>query len=50
MVDVFAQLMEYATQDADPKVFEPMRGPINERVAAYRKLLVDTNRSIWRPC
>lgn len=42
LVDAFAQLMEYATQDADPSVFEPMRGPINEAAAAYRKRLVDT--------
>src|SRR5437588_10424811 len=42
LVDAFAQLMEYATQDADPKVFEPMRKPINDRAAAFRKLLLDT--------
>lgn len=42
LVDAYAQLMEYATQDADPKVFEPMRKPINDRAAAFRKLLVDT--------
>lgn len=41
LVDAFAQLMEYATQDADPKVFEPLRKPINDRAAAYRKRLVD---------
>ena len=41
LVDAFAQLMEYATQDADPKVFEPMRKPINDRAAAFRKALVD---------
>ena len=33
--------MEYATQDADPKVFEPLRKPINERAAAFRQALVD---------
>ncbi|MFN0056144.1 MAG: DUF1592 domain-containing protein [Planctomycetales bacterium] len=42
LVDAFAQLMEYATQDADPKVFEPMRGPINQRAASFRKLLVES--------
>ena len=42
MVDAFTQLMEYATQDADPKVFEPMRKPINDRAAAFRQLLLDT--------
>ena len=33
---------QYATQDADPKVFEPLRKPIHERAAAFRKRLVDT--------
>jgi hypothetical protein len=42
LVDAYAQLMEYATQDADPKVFEPLRKPINDRAVAFRKNLVDT--------
>jgi hypothetical protein len=42
LVDAFLQLLEYASQDADPKVFEPMRKPINDRAAAFRKTLVDT--------
>lgn len=42
LVDAFAQLMEYATQDADPKVFEPLRKPINDRAAAFRKVLADS--------
>jgi hypothetical protein len=42
LVDAFQQLLEYASQDADPKVFEPLRKPINDRAAAFRKLLVDT--------
>ncbi|MEX2027032.1 MAG: DUF1592 domain-containing protein, partial [Pirellulaceae bacterium] len=42
LVDAYAQLMEYATQDADPKVFEPLRGPINDRAAAFRQRLIDT--------
>ena len=42
LVDAFAQLMEYATQDADPKVFEPLRKPINDRAAAFRTMLVET--------
>ena len=33
LVDAYAQLMEYATQDADPKVFEPLRKPIHDRAA-----------------
>ncbi len=40
LVDAFLQLMEYASQDADPKVFEPMRKPINDRAAAFRRELV----------
>ena len=41
LVDAYLQLMEYATQDADPKVFEPMRKPINDRAAAFRKELLN---------
>jgi len=39
-VDVFEQLWQYATQDADPKVFEPLREPIQQSAAAFRELLV----------
>jgi hypothetical protein len=39
-VDAFAQLMEYATQDADPRVFEPLRKPIHDRAAAFRRELI----------
>jgi len=42
LVDAYTQLMEFATQDADPKVFEPMRQPINDRAAAFRQLLIDS--------
>jgi hypothetical protein len=42
LVDALAQLIEYATQDADPKVFEPLRAPFNERAAAFRKRLIDS--------
>jgi hypothetical protein len=41
LVDALAQLIEYATQDADPKVFEPLRKPFNERAAAFRQRLID---------
>src|SRR5580704_2206404 len=41
LVDAFAQLLEYASQDANPKVFEPMRKSINDRAAAFKKALVD---------
>jgi len=37
LVDVFEQLWQYATQDADPSKFEPMRRPIQERAAAFRR-------------
>ena len=37
LVDAFAQLMEYATQDADPSVFEPMREPIMRRADEFRR-------------
>ncbi|MBK8096116.1 MAG: DUF1592 domain-containing protein [Planctomycetes bacterium] len=34
-VDSFAQLWQYATQDADPSAFEPLRAPIRQRAAAF---------------
>jgi len=40
-VDAYEQLMEFATQDADPKVFEPMRQPIHDRAAQFRRRLLD---------
>jgi hypothetical protein len=39
-VDALAQLLEYATQDADPKVFEPLGKPFNDRAAAFKKSLL----------
>jgi hypothetical protein len=42
LVDALEQLIQYATQDADPKVFEPLREPFAARAAAYRQQLVDT--------
>lgn len=41
-VDAFEQLWQYATQDADPKVLEPMREPIKQRAAEFRQRLLDT--------
>lgn len=41
LVDAFNQLMEYATQDSNPKLFEPYRKPILDRASAFRKELVD---------
>jgi hypothetical protein len=40
-VDAFAQLLEFASQDADPKVFEPLKQPIKDRAAAFRQRLLD---------
>ena len=41
LVDAYAQILEYASQDGDPKVFEPLRKPINDRAAAFRRRLVE---------
>lgn len=41
-VDALEQLIQYATQDADPKVFEPLREPFQQRADAYRQQLIDT--------
>ncbi len=35
-VDAFDQIYQFATQDADPKVFEPMREPIRRAAEAFR--------------
>lgn len=37
LVDAFEQLWQYATQDADPKVFEPLREPIRQRAVLFRE-------------
>lgn len=42
LVDAFDQLWQFATQDADPSAFEPLREPIKRRAAEFRKLLADT--------
>jgi len=41
---VFEQLVEFATQERPDMVksLEPMRGPVNDRAAAFRQRLVDT--------
>lgn len=36
-VDAYEQLWQFATQDADPKAFEPMREPILKAAAAFRE-------------
>jgi hypothetical protein len=45
LVDALEQLIQYATQDANPKVFEPLREPFAQRAAAYRQQLVDSEPS-----
>jgi len=40
-VDVFEQLWQFATQDAKPEAFEPMREPILRNAEAFKKLSVD---------
>lgn len=42
LVDAFEQLWQYATQDADPSAFTPMREPIKQRAEQFRKQLADT--------
>ncbi len=42
LVDAYEQLWQFATQDADPSAFEPLREPILKRAADYRRLLVDS--------
>jgi hypothetical protein len=40
IVDSYGQLMEYATQDSDPRLFEHLRQPILDHAADFRNLLV----------
>jgi len=40
LVDAYEQLWQYATQDADPSAFEPLRQPILDRAEAHRAALV----------
>ncbi len=58
-VDVFEQLFQYATQDAKPSAFEPMRAPIlaaaerfkEQRQAAdaiQREAVIDVAAKAWR--
>ncbi len=51
LVDAFDQLMEFATQDSDPELFEPYRKPIHDAAAAFRQDLIDAEpRAIRRAC
>ena len=38
-IDAYEQLMEFATQDADPSVFEPMRAPLMKAADEFRETL-----------
>lgn len=40
LVDAFEQLWQFATQDADPSAFTPMREPIKLRAAVFREELL----------
>ena len=40
-VDVFEQLFQFATQDAKPSAFEPMRAPIMNAASAFKRQLVE---------
>lgn len=40
LVDAYNQLWQFATQDADPKVFEPLRKPIYDRADQFKQSLV----------
>jgi hypothetical protein len=40
-VDVFEQLWQFATQDAKPEAFEPLREPIMRSAEAFKKQLVE---------
>ncbi len=39
-VDAYEQLWQYATQDADPSAFEPLRDPLMKKAAEFRAELV----------
>lgn len=40
-LDAFKQLWQFATQDADPSAFEPMRKPIQDAADAFEKRLIE---------
>jgi hypothetical protein len=42
LVDAYEQLWQFATQDADPSAFEPMREPIKRRAEEFRQQLIKT--------
>lgn len=42
VVDAYAQLLEYASQDSDPKLFAHLREPIMSRAAEFRRELEES--------
>jgi hypothetical protein len=40
-VDAYEQLWQFATQDADPSAFEPLREPIQRKAAEFRQTMLD---------
>lgn len=42
LVDAYEQLWQFATQDADPSAFTPMRDGIMERAEQFRRLMKET--------
>ena len=40
LVEAFEQLWQFATQDADPSAFTPMREPIKQRAAVFREEII----------
>jgi hypothetical protein len=41
LVDAYEQLWQYATQDADPSAFEPLRQPILDRAERFKQQEID---------
>lgn len=41
LVDALEQIIQFATQDANPKVFEPLLGPFKERAAQFHKRMIE---------
>ncbi|MCY3006664.1 MAG: DUF1592 domain-containing protein [Planctomycetota bacterium] len=40
-VDAYEQLWQFATQDADPSAFEPLREPLLRKAAEFRQTMLD---------
>ena len=45
LVDAYNQLMEYATQDSNPKLFEHLRKPINDSAAEFRREMKESEQA-----